>query len=169
MTTARTQQLLEDTLDALGVDWTAQNSGSYAVVLPGEQRLSTTVNLRVREHSVRLEAFFARQPDENHEQVYRWLLRSNAKHPLVSFAIDDVGDIYLVGQVPLAAIDADFVDRWLGVALSVIDSSFNTVLAMGFASSIREEWAWRLARGESTANLAAFTSLRPTAESDDHA
>jgi hypothetical protein len=30
---------------------------------------------------------------------------------------------------------------------------------IGFTSSIRREWAWRLKRGESTANLRAFARL----------
>ncbi len=43
--------------------------------------------------------------------------------------------------------------------LGVADSSFNTLLELGFASSIRREWAWRVSRGESLANLQAFTHL----------
>ena len=34
--------------------------------------------------------------------------------------------------------------------------TFNAALAIGFASSIRREWAWRVKRGESLANLQAF-------------
>jgi hypothetical protein len=30
------------------------------------------------------------------------------------------------------------------------------MLEIGFADSIRREWAWRVSRGESLANLAAF-------------
>jgi hypothetical protein len=42
------------------------------------------------------------------------------------------------------------------VVLSYADESFNTILELGFATSIRKEWEWRLANGESTANLEAF-------------
>ena len=41
----------------------------------------------------------------------------------------------------------------------VADDSFNVILELGFAESIRREWAWRRSRGESTANLAAFRHL----------
>lgn len=41
------------------------------------------------------------------------------------------------------------------------DESFNTILELGFASSIRKEWQWRTERGESTKNLEAFKHLRP--------
>ncbi|HET8603088.1 MAG TPA: YbjN domain-containing protein, partial [Marmoricola sp.] len=36
------------------------------------------------------------------------------------------------------------------------DESFNTILELGFATSIRREYEWRLARGESLRNLEAF-------------
>jgi hypothetical protein len=44
----------------------------------------------------------------------------------------------------------------LGCVLSYSDDNFNSALAIGFESSIRREWAWRIKRGESTANLRAF-------------
>ena len=33
--------------------------------------------------------------------VYRWLLRQNAKHPGLAFGVDPLGDVYVVGQLPL--------------------------------------------------------------------
>ena len=53
------------------------------------------------------------------------------------------------------------VDQLLGIVAETADSSFNTILELGFADSIRREWVWRRSRGESTANLAAFTHLDP--------
>ena len=41
------------------------------------------------------------------------------------------------------------------------DDSFNVILELGFAESIRREWVWRRSRGESTANLEAFRHLDP--------
>jgi hypothetical protein len=43
--------------------------------------------------------------------------------------------------------------------LETADGAFNTLLELGFASSIRREWAWRVDRGESLANLQAFQHL----------
>jgi hypothetical protein len=51
------------------------------------------------------------------------------------------------------------VDRILGCVLSYADENFDPALAIGFASSIRKEWAWRVKRGESLANLRAFARL----------
>ena len=47
----------------------------------------------------------------------------------------------------------------MGSVLEYADGSFNTILELGFASAIRREWQWRVSRGESTANLAAFAHL----------
>jgi len=44
--------------------------------------------------------------------------------------------------------------------LATADEAFNDLLSLGFASSIRKEWQWRLSRGESTHNLEAFRHLR---------
>ena len=51
------------------------------------------------------------------------------------------------------------LDRVLGQVLEAADGDFNTLLELGFASSIRREYAWRIDRGESTANLRAFEHL----------
>ena len=131
------------------------------VDLPGTRKLRTTVRMEVGRHALGVHAFVARHPDENHEGVYRWLLERNLKLYGVAFAIDSAGDIYLDGRLPLHAVTADEVDRLLGAVLSAADDSFNTIVELGFASSIRKEWQWRLDRGESTANLAAFEHLRP--------
>lgn len=132
---------------------------AYAVTLPGTRKLKTICNLVVGEHALRIEAFVMRQPDERREELWAWLLRRNARMYAVAFAIDAAGDVYLTGRVGLGGIDADELDRILGSVLTYADESFDTMLEIGFASAIRREWAWRVARGESTANLAAFRHL----------
>jgi hypothetical protein len=91
--------------------------------------------------------------------VYRFLLRRNAKLYGVHYTIDEAGDIYLVGRLGLDAITADELDRLLGQVLEAADGDFNTLLELGFASSIRREWDWRVSRGESLANLKEFAHL----------
>ena len=100
-----------------------------------------------------------RHPDENDAAVHRWLLERNLQLYGVSYAIDRLGDIYLAGQLPLAVVTPDELDRLLGSVLEAADGSFNTLLELGFASAIRKEYAWRVSRGESTRNLDAFTHL----------
>ena len=136
------------------LDWVETVEGVFDVVLPGERKLTTPCRLDVGEHALAVHAFVCRKPDENHEGVYRWLLERNMRMFGVAFGLDATGDIFLDARLPLAA--ADDVDRLLGVVLSYADESFNTILELGFATSIRREYEWRLARGESLRNLEAF-------------
>ena len=96
------------------------------------------------------------RPTRTTSGVYRWLLERNLRMYAVAFAVDRLGDIYLDARLPLAAVTADELDRLLGSVLTYADESFNTILELGFASSIRKEWEWRQLRGEPTHNLEAF-------------
>ena len=155
-------EVVRTALASAGVPWEEPRPGRFEVTLPGEHKQRTHVTLVVGEHSLRVSAFVARRPDENHEGVYRWLLERNARAAGLAFTVDRAGDVYLVGRLPLAAVSEVEVDRLLGSVLEQADGSFDTILELGFASAIRAEWRWRLDRGESTANLAAFAHLRPT-------
>jgi hypothetical protein len=152
-------QVIEHVLKDAELEWESPEQGSYVVKLPGTRKLSTTLSLIVGRHSLSLNAFVIRHPDENQEAVHRWLLERNLKLYGVSYAVDSLGDVYLVGKLPLAAVTPDEVDRLLGSVLEAADGSFNTLLELGFASAIRKEYAWRVSRGESTRNLDAFTHL----------
>jgi hypothetical protein len=143
-------------LDGADLEWREISDGVFTVTLPGERKLQTPVRLDVGRHALAVHAFVARHPDENHERVYRWLLERNLKLFGVAFAVDHLGDIYLDGRVPLGSVTPEELDRLLGAVLSYADESFNTILELGFATSIRKEWEWRLSRGESTKNLEAF-------------
>ena len=143
-------------LEASELEWREISEGVFTVNLPGERKLQTPCRLDVGPHALAVHAFVCRQPDENHERVYRWLLERNLRLFGVAFALDQSGDIYLDGRLPLSTVTPEEVDRLLGAVLTYSDESFNTILELGFASSIRREWEWRTARGESTANLEAF-------------
>jgi hypothetical protein len=155
----RAAQVIEGVLKDAELEWESPQPGSYVVKLPGTRKLSTTLSLIVGRHSLSLNAFVIRHPDENEAAVHRWLLEHNLKLYGVSYAVDPLGDIYLAGRLPLAAVTPDEVDRLLGSVLEAADGSFNTLLELGFASAIRREYSWRVSRGESTRNLEAFTNL----------
>ena len=132
---------------------------AFVVNLPGTRRLKTACWLRVGEHALSIEAFVVRKPDENVEQFYRYLLEHNARMYAVAWSIDSRGDVYLTGRVPLSSVSPAEIDRILGAVLEYADGSFNALLQLGFGSSIRREWAWRIKNGESLANLAAFADF----------
>jgi hypothetical protein len=164
--TDRPEAVLTAYLADEGIEWEQAGEHVFFLTLPGTRKLKTTVSLTVGSQSITVNAFVARHPDENHAAVYRWLLERNRRMYAVSFAVDHLGDIYLVGHVPLEAVSAAELDRVIGSVLEYSDGSFNTILELGFSSAIRREWDWRRSRGESTANLAAFAHLatEPAAE-----
>jgi len=162
---AELDQLIKSTLDEWELVYRRPQPGRFFVTLPGTKKLQTNCWLMIGTHAMLVEAFVCRRPDESHEEVYRFLLRRNAKLYGVHYTVDSVGDIYLIGRIALDRISGDELDRLLGQVLEAADGDFNTLLEIGFAGSIRREWAWRTSRGESLANLAAFAHL---VEPDGH-
>lgn len=160
-------EVVRDYLTAGEFDVEESAPGTFVVQLPGDKKLRTTVSLVVGEHSVSVNAFVARHPDENFAEVYRWLLERNARMFGVAYSVDHLGDIYLVGRIPLECVSGAVLDQVLGQVLLHADGDFNTILEKGFASAIAAEWRWRLSRGESTRNLAAFSHLAPDAAESD--
>lgn len=147
---------LREVFEEGGLEWSEVSATSLMVNLPGEKKLQTPCRFDVGRHALEVHAFVCRRPDENFEGVYRWLLERNMKMYAVAFALDGVGDIYLDARLPLQGVTSAEIDRLLGAVLEYADGSFNTILEIGFASSIRKEWDWRVSRGEPTRNLDAF-------------
>jgi hypothetical protein len=146
-------------LEALGLSYERPEPAAFLVRLEGEHKLATMTWLIAGQHSLQVEAFFCRQPDENHAGFYRFLLERNARMYGVHFALDRTGDVYLTGRLPLSAATETEIDTLLGCVLTYSDETFNEALRIGFASAIMREWAWREKRGESLANLRPFASL----------
>jgi hypothetical protein len=154
-------------LEENDLEYDEPSPGQFSFALPGEKKLQTPVRLDVGPHALAIHAFVCRRPDENHERVYAWLLQRNLRLYGVAFAIDRLGDIYLDARLPLSVVEDEELDRLLGTVLAAADDSFNTILELGFASSIRKEWDWRKMRGESTKNLEAFRGwLEPGSETE---
>jgi hypothetical protein len=147
---------LRTALDDAGLTWESPGEGQFFVTLPGTHKLATHCWLVAGRHALLVEAFVCRKPDENVEEFHRFLLRRNARLYAVAFSVDEAGDVYLVGRLPLHAVTAEEVDRILGSVLEYADESFDRLLEIGFAGSIRREWAWRQKNGMPTANLQAF-------------
>ena len=151
--------VIEEFIESHDLDAEQVDSKTFLITLPGEKKLQTHCALVVGDHSLGINAFVIRKPDENIAAVHEWLLTKNASMYSVAYAINELGDIYLVGRLPLNAVTEQEIDRVLGAVLQYSDSSFNQLLELGFSTAIRREWAWRVSRGESLANLKAFEHL----------
>ena len=151
--------VIEEFLDSHDLEYEQKDPNTFLITLPGEKKLQTHCALIVGDHSLSINAFVIRKPDENEDKVHAWCLQKNAGLYGIAFAINELRDIYLVGRLPLTAVTNQEIDRIIGSVLQVADSSFNPLLEIGFSTAIRREWAWRVSRGESLANLEAFSHL----------
>jgi hypothetical protein len=156
VTKAHLDEVIRQTLTERELTFERVDEGAYLVVLEGQHKLQTTTWLVVGDHALLIEAFFVRRPDENADEFYKFLLGRNGRMYGMAFSADQLGDVFIVGHLPLSSVTPDEIDRLLGCMLTYADENFDRALELGFASSIRKEWAWRLSRGESTANLRAF-------------
>lgn len=153
------REVIEDFLTSHDLDFEKQGEKTFMVTLPGEKKLETQCALVIGDHSLSINAFVIRKPDTHEDAVHKWCMTKNASMYGIAFAINELGDIFLVGRLPLGAVNAQEIDRLIGSVLQYSDSSFNPLLELGFADAIRREWAWRVSRGESLANLEAFKHL----------
>jgi hypothetical protein len=132
---------------------------TVVVSLPGTNKQFVNVALTFGEKIFTIESFVARNPDENHEVVYRWILEQNRKLLVINYCLDHLGDIYLSGVLPMDTLNIAQIDQLLGVMLQTSDNSFNVLLELGFRSAIEREWTWRTSKGMDLANLQAFAHL----------
>src|SRR5580692_4864037 len=70
-------EAIEAALAELELTYDNPRPGAYLVQLEGTHKLATMAWLIVGEHSLSVDAFFCRQPDENHAAFYRWMLELN--------------------------------------------------------------------------------------------
>jgi len=148
-----------DFLAAQELQFELAGEKTVVVSLPGTNKQFVNVAMTIGDTLFKIESFVARNPDENHEAVYRWLLEQNRKLLVINYCVDHLGDIYLSGTLPIATVDLDQIDQLLGVMLQTSDNSFNMLLELGFKSAIEREWAWRTSKGMDLANLESFRHL----------
>ncbi len=160
MSAADLADVVRGVLDEAELEWEGgARDDEFVVSLPGEKKLRTVVSLVCGESALSVSAFVIRNPDENHQEVYRFLLSRNLRLPGLAYSVDRSGDVFVTGRIPAAGVDAGTLDQLLGVVLTACDEPFNELLVMGFLGSMRKEWEWRVSRGESLRNLEAFRHI----------
>jgi hypothetical protein len=105
--------------------------------LRGEDRDFTTIWLTLGQRTLHYETYFLPAPEESEQEVYEYLLRRNHKLFGMRFAIGPEDAIYLVGQMPLSAVDEGELDRIVGSTYAYVEQYFRPVLRMAFASRLR--------------------------------
>lgn len=156
---AAAAKVIEQTLADMELEHQKLADDHFAAELPGTRRLKTTCHLKISPHALQISAFVMRHPDEGFEDLWAYLLTKNSRSYSVAWAIDKVGDVYLMGRLPLIAVTPEEIDRLLGTVLQMADDNFNPMIEIGFRTAIAREWKWRTSRGEPTHNLEAFKGL----------
>jgi hypothetical protein len=109
----------------------------WFVRLRGEERTNTTVWLTLRERTLHYETYFMPAPEEQVEVVYGYLLRANARLFGMRFAIGAEDALYLLGQMPLSAVDEEELDRIVGATYAYSEQYFRPAMRLGFGSRFK--------------------------------
>lgn len=99
-----------------------------------EGRDASTIYFDLGQRSLRYELYFMPDPPQNHEALYRWLLRRN-HHGLYGarFSLGPDGDVYVVGRVLYQHLSEDELDRVIGVCYELVETWFPTAIRLGFS------------------------------------
>lgn len=130
---------LLDILSDLGAPFERVEAGAYVVTLAGSRRRSTLVWLVAGEQALAVEAFVLHVfagAGGGPERLHRHLLGRNLRLRGVHFGLDDVGDVFLTGSLPLPAVDLQGVDRVLGEVLQLLEDEQDALLAAAYGDRL---------------------------------
>lgn len=106
----------------------------WYVRLAGEEKSTFTIWFTLGQRTLHYETYVLPAPEENHAAFYEQLLRRNLKLFGAAFAIGQEDAVFLVGQLPNAALDEGELDRILGSMYAYVEQFFRPALRLGFAS-----------------------------------
>jgi hypothetical protein len=106
----------------------------WYVRMAGEEKDHITIWLTLGQRTLRYEAYVMPAPEENAAEVYEMALRRNERLVGAHFAIGVEDAIFLRGELPLAALDEDELDRIVGSIYAYVEQCFRGLLRLGFAS-----------------------------------
>ena len=130
---------LEANPTVAAVDRAEESVRRWFVRLRGEQKDTFTIWFTLRQRTLHYETYVMPAPEENHEAFYEHLLRRNLKLYGAAFTIGEEDAVFLVGQLPVSAIDEDELDRVLGSMYAYVEQFFRPALRIGYASRFSSE------------------------------
>lgn len=102
------------------------------VRIPAEPRGPLALTLVAGERTVALQAFLIRRPDRSAEEIHRHLLHSHWGSAPWRFALDELGDIYVLASLDQADLDTSALDGVLGVLSVLVSQVYDGLLRTGF-------------------------------------
>ena len=118
----------------LAVDRSTDQEIRWYVRMSGQEKEFTTVWLTLGQRTLRFETYVMPAPEENSQVLYESLLRRNEKLVGAHFSIGQEDAVFLRGEIPLAALNEQELDRAIGTLYSTVEQSFGALIRIGFAS-----------------------------------
>lgn len=111
----------------------------FYVRLVGDERDYVAVRFEVRERTLAFESYLMPPPEENHADLYLYLLKVNHGLVGVKYGIggDDELGVFLSGHLPVEQVDAEALDHVVGLLWETIERHFPTAMAIGYAPMFR--------------------------------
>jgi hypothetical protein len=124
----------ESTTTVRAVERADGEERQWLVRMAGEDKDVTTVWITLGQRTLRYETYVMPAPEENAAKLYESLLRRNERLVGAHFSIGVEDAIFLRGELPLAVVTADELDRAIGTLYATVEQVFRTLLRIGFAS-----------------------------------
>lgn len=106
----------------------------WFVRLKGEEKATMTVWLTLRERALHHESYFMPAPEEDVQAVWEYLLRLNGRMIGLRFAVGVEDAVYLLGEVPVARVDEDELDRIVGSTYAYTEQWFRPAMRIGYGA-----------------------------------
>ena len=109
----------------------------WYVRLRGEQRDFVAIWFTLGAYTLGYETYVMPAPEEPPAPLWDFLLRRNPALYGMAFAIGPEDAVYLIGRLPLAALDEDELDRILGSAYAYVEQWFRPAMRLGYGARFR--------------------------------
>jgi len=109
----------------------------WLIRLRGEEKDVITLWLSLRQRTVYAETELMPAPEENREELYRYLMVKNHELRELHLAIGPEAGIYLVTQIPIHELTVERLDELVGATVTYVDEIFPTAMTMGLGSIYR--------------------------------
>ncbi len=114
------------------VVWSGIYEGRPGLRMRQTCREATTVWFTVGDHTVGFEAYLLPPPPHEAEAVYRHCLIRGYRSWPAAIAIGPEGDLFVIGRIPLDALDERRLDEAIAAVYEVVEMSFPALLDLGY-------------------------------------
>jgi Putative bacterial sensory transduction regulator len=104
----------------------------WYVRLHGEAKDHTTIWLTLGQRTLRYETYVIPSPPKRAGDIYEFALRRNNTLVGAHFSIGAEDALYLRGELPVALVNDDELDRLLGTLFATVERYFPTLAQLAF-------------------------------------